>query len=587
MPRKNTASIGGELTIGTRPAEESLKNVKRSMERAAADMGRIKVPELGGDSFARTAKQAVLAAGGIGLLGKAAKGLFTADLNAESAVRSLAAVTTGLESVKDQMEALSALGQKPGIGFSEALQGSVALQAVGVSSKDSRDALEQFSNALASVGGKKEDLDAVTMSLRQMMSAGVNAQDLKEISRRIPAMTGIARIADRERSDPQKWLAAVVNELRKLPRVTAGAQESVDNLTDSWERFKTGLSGGRMGALVSGAADAGAAALKGKFSGDGGALDLLGMGITGAVTGKGRARNAVDKFEPNAAEIAKRQRDREDARREEVERAKEELGLRAEITRLEIAASRARVQGFAAEAARLENEIALAREKDRVTLMAEAVALADRHKIKVEEAVRFLEQQNAARRTAAKLENDLQLAQSRRGAVNSLALETAQARGQTRRAKRLEKEEFLRSRKEQLRAAGFSEAEAAQMAGQGWQNKQDAETLAKTGRNRIRGARSPQRVSGLGWLNSGSNLLRMEDGMRFPGDASQIPGFQDASTQQLSPAARRRETLAQAKREMEKTRSGSGLDAEQLRKLDDINRSLKGIDEFLQTYRRN
>lgn len=130
-----------------------------------------------------------------------------------------------------QLERLTQLAKLPGIGFEEAIQGSIRLQAVGFSAAEAERALRQFSNAIALTGGGREDLANVTVQLGQMAAQSkVLAQDLKPIISSAPVVAQVMREAfGTVRSEEiqelgvssKQFIDTLIAGLENLPRAAA------------------------------------------------------------------------------------------------------------------------------------------------------------------------------------------------------------------------------------------------------------------------------------------------------------------------------------------------------------------------------
>ena len=105
----------------------------------------------------------------------------------DSLKRGLTAVTGSSAEAERQLVRLKKIAELPGLGFKEAVQGSIRLQSAGYSAKQAEAALLQFSNAIAVVGGGKEQLDGVTLALSQIASKGkVSAEEINQLAERMP-----------------------------------------------------------------------------------------------------------------------------------------------------------------------------------------------------------------------------------------------------------------------------------------------------------------------------------------------------------------------------------------------------------------
>lgn len=193
----------------------------------------------------------VLGIGGAGISAAAMK--VGADM--DSLVRSLASVSTTAEDLHAQMGRLREIAKLPGLGFEEAVQGSVRLQNAGLSARQAEAALGAFGNALALVGGGKAELDGVTLALTQMASKGkVSAEEINQINERVPqirrAMLDAFGTADTEALgkmgiDAATFIERIVGQLKALPVASSGVKNAMENLgqsiKDALEPLGTGL----------------------------------------------------------------------------------------------------------------------------------------------------------------------------------------------------------------------------------------------------------------------------------------------------------------------------------------------------------
>lgn len=200
-------------------------------------------------SLAAAAAQAGLAIGGLVLGALAA---FTAiavrqAISFDSLKRGLIAVSGGAAQAQAQMMRLKEVAKLPGLGFREAIEGSIRLQAAGLSAKQATDVLMQFGNALATVGAGKEQVDRITLALSQMISKGkVQAEEINQISEALPQMRRVMQqafgTADTEAIQkmgisPTAFINTMVQGLAQLPRVTGGIRNDMENLSDTWDQM--------------------------------------------------------------------------------------------------------------------------------------------------------------------------------------------------------------------------------------------------------------------------------------------------------------------------------------------------------------
>ena len=170
--------------------------------------------------------------------------------NMDSLKRGLIAVSGSSAEAERQLSALKEVAKLPGLGLKEAVQGSINLQAVGNSAEQSQRILKVFGNALATVGRGREDLQETIRQLGQLGSRGVvTADNLKPLIERIPQLSTIIR----EKFGPEalgnpaetfkklginskEFIEVILTELGKLPMVTGGAKNAIENFKDALDQ---------------------------------------------------------------------------------------------------------------------------------------------------------------------------------------------------------------------------------------------------------------------------------------------------------------------------------------------------------------
>lgn len=161
------------------------------------------------------------------------------------------AVTGSAAAAERQLERMKDVARLPGLGFREAIQGSIRLQAVGISAQNAERYLKAFGNAVATTGGGKNELDRITTQLGQLAAKGkALAQDIRPIIEAAPAVGKAMRDAfgtvDTEAIQKSgitmsDFLNRLVTQLEKLPPVTGGAKNAFENLTDSMYRARVAI----------------------------------------------------------------------------------------------------------------------------------------------------------------------------------------------------------------------------------------------------------------------------------------------------------------------------------------------------------
>lgn len=166
--------------------------------------------------------------------------------NMDSLRRGLEAVGGGSAEAEKQLVRLEDVAKLPGLGFREAIEGSVRLQAVGFSAEFAERALRAFGNAIATTGGGKAELNRLTVQLGQLGAKGkVLAQDLRPIIEAAPlvgrALQEAFGTVDAEEIQKlglttEEFLDRLLTQLEKMPQVSRSARTSFEDLSDSAER---------------------------------------------------------------------------------------------------------------------------------------------------------------------------------------------------------------------------------------------------------------------------------------------------------------------------------------------------------------
>ena len=169
----------------------------------------------------------------------------------DSLKRGLIAVAGSAEEAEEQLGRLQEVAKLPGLGFREAIEGSIRLQAAGFAASLAEDALKGFGNALATVGAGKAELDAVTRALSQIAAKGkVSAEEINQIAEVVPQIRVVMQEAFGTSSAEEiqnmgisasDFVRRVSDELLKLERVTGGPANAFENLSDAWFRASAAI----------------------------------------------------------------------------------------------------------------------------------------------------------------------------------------------------------------------------------------------------------------------------------------------------------------------------------------------------------
>lgn len=172
-------------------------------------------------------------------------GALTAFAGMERLEKGLTAVMGSSEAAAVELEKLKKSAQLPGLGFEEAVRGSIRLQAVGFSADEARKTLETFGTAIAATGGNAQNLDSVQYQLTQMISKnrilqqdfGIIQENVPLIGKAITAAFGTNNL-DKIRAtgvSAKEFADRLTDALSKLPElqnVTGGLGNAFDNFTD-------------------------------------------------------------------------------------------------------------------------------------------------------------------------------------------------------------------------------------------------------------------------------------------------------------------------------------------------------------------
>jgi len=164
----------------------------------------------------------------------------------DSQVRGLAAYAKNAQELQAQLGRLNEIAKLPGLGLKEVRGGVLQLEAAGLSAQTAERAMMAFGNALALAGRGKSDLEGAMLQLSQMASAGKLAGDeLNVIAERVPQIRQVLKAAFGTASTEEinkmglsinQIIEKMVAGLEQLPKASAGAITTMENLQDSLEQ---------------------------------------------------------------------------------------------------------------------------------------------------------------------------------------------------------------------------------------------------------------------------------------------------------------------------------------------------------------
>jgi tape measure domain-containing protein len=244
----------------------------------------------------------------VGFLGAA--GNSAAEFDAQ--VQGLEAYAGSAENLAFQLSRLKEAAKLPGLGFQEAIIGATRLQAAGLSFETAEKALRGFGNALALVGGGRDDLNGVLLALTQIASKStVSAEEINQIAERVPQIRQIMQSAfgtsntedlAKRGITSQDFIAGVLGPLQQLPKAADSAKNTFENLRSSIEQAFVGIGRAANTYLVPAAQQLGKLI---EFANDSGLTGDIGAGITKAFTGQSGAPSADAFIRPFAMVAAR------------------------------------------------------------------------------------------------------------------------------------------------------------------------------------------------------------------------------------------------------------------------------------------
>lgn len=186
-------------------------------------------------------------------LGMGAKKAFEEFAQFDSMVKALESVEGSAQKAKDAMHDLYELAKAPGIGFEQSVQAYVQLRNTGLGKNFSKDLIKEIANANARGGGTVETFSQAMLAASQVsMKPFLQGQELLQfMNAGIPVMPIMQRkfgTADTEELKKagvtaNQVLHGLVEELKKLPRVEGGAQNSIDNFMQSMQLMAVSIGG--------------------------------------------------------------------------------------------------------------------------------------------------------------------------------------------------------------------------------------------------------------------------------------------------------------------------------------------------------
>ena len=166
------ADINIRIGANISDLQKKLRQAESSLSRSGKNLKSI------GSSLTMSLSAPIAALGGTAL--KAA-GDFEAMSNG------LTAIMGDSDAAAAEMEKLKEAAKNPGLGFQQAVKGSVRLQSIGLDADLARQNMLAMGNAIALVGGGAEELDRATLAMQQIGAKGkVSAEEINQLNEVIP-----------------------------------------------------------------------------------------------------------------------------------------------------------------------------------------------------------------------------------------------------------------------------------------------------------------------------------------------------------------------------------------------------------------
>ena len=224
--------IGAQIT----DLQKKLKQAERSLKRSGGKMQSI------GMGLMASLSAPLAALGGSAI--KAA-GDF------ESMSNGLTAIMGDADLAAAELERLKEASKNPGLGFNQAVKGSVRLQSIGINADLARENMLAMGNAIALTGGGAEELDRATLAMQQIGAKGkVSAEEINQLNEVIPQIrevmkdtfgTSEGQELTKMGVDANTFIEEITKGLQKLPEAQGGINNTIANAGMAINSFLTTL----------------------------------------------------------------------------------------------------------------------------------------------------------------------------------------------------------------------------------------------------------------------------------------------------------------------------------------------------------
>ena len=210
-------------------AQKSLAKSGRKMQRLGSDL-----------IMSLTAPLA-----GLGVAAVKAAGDFEAMSNG------LTAIMGDADAAAAELEKLKEAAKNPGLGFQQAVKGSVRLQSVGISAEAARENMLAMGNAIALVGGGAAELDRATLAMQQIGAKGkISAEEINQLNEVIPQIRSVmndtfgtsdGQELEKMGVDANAFILQITKGLDKLPKAQGGIKNAIENTGIAMQSFLASL----------------------------------------------------------------------------------------------------------------------------------------------------------------------------------------------------------------------------------------------------------------------------------------------------------------------------------------------------------
>lgn len=171
-----------------------------------------------------------------------------AAIKLDTMKRGLLAVSDNALEASKSLKTMEEIARLPGLRFQEAVDGMTKLRAAGFDAKFAATTLREVGNALATAGMGAPELERVILQMTQMKAAGkLIIQDLRPVIQTVPILGKVLKeqfgsimpeAINSTVKSTDEFLRKWVEGMGKLPRVSAGPRNALENIQDVMFRLR-------------------------------------------------------------------------------------------------------------------------------------------------------------------------------------------------------------------------------------------------------------------------------------------------------------------------------------------------------------